>query len=201
MVENDTAAGTRPETVVKHVDMDEPTRKLALELAAEAMEKFKIEKDIAAYIKKEFDKRFEPTWHCVVGRNFGSVPFLGRAHLKLGVDVVKDALCDGPYEHTVDSGSGDWGLDSVSDPVLKDGNQVLEHSNDSGLNDLLDVLVDTGLKEHGVGLVGLNQSPLDVRNNQLNEVVDLTGQIVLDQVTELCETLYAVKGKNSSTWK
>lgn len=28
--------------------------------------------DIAAYIKKEFDKKYNPTWHCVVGRNFGS---------------------------------------------------------------------------------------------------------------------------------
>ncbi len=35
------------------------------------MEKFNIEKDIAAYIKKEFDKKYNPTWHCIVGRNFG----------------------------------------------------------------------------------------------------------------------------------
>ncbi|GBE59714.1 dynein light chain [Babesia ovata] len=72
MIDNEIATGLRPETVVKHVDMDEPTRKFAIDLATEAIEKFKIEKDIAAYIKKEFDKRFEPTWHCVVGRNFGS---------------------------------------------------------------------------------------------------------------------------------
>ena len=38
----------------------------------QAMEKFNIEKDIAAFIKKEFDKKFNPTWHCIVGRNFGS---------------------------------------------------------------------------------------------------------------------------------
>ena len=31
-----------------------------------------IRKDIAAYIKKEFDKKYNPTWHCIVGRNFGS---------------------------------------------------------------------------------------------------------------------------------
>ncbi|CAE7202529.1 KLHL4 [Symbiodinium natans] len=29
-------------------------------------------KDIAAFIKKEFDKKYNPTWHAVVGRNFGS---------------------------------------------------------------------------------------------------------------------------------
>merc|ERR1712216_152791 len=35
-------------------------------------EKYNIEKDIAAFIKKEFDKKYNPTWHCIVGRNFGS---------------------------------------------------------------------------------------------------------------------------------
>lgn len=28
--------------------------------------------DIAAYIKKEFDKKHGAKWHCVVGKNFGS---------------------------------------------------------------------------------------------------------------------------------
>ena len=28
---------------------------------------------MAAYIKKEFDKKFNPTWHCIVGRNFGNI--------------------------------------------------------------------------------------------------------------------------------
>jgi len=28
--------------------------------------------DIAAFIKKEFDKKYNATWHCIVGRNFGS---------------------------------------------------------------------------------------------------------------------------------
>ena len=38
----------------------------------QALEKYNIEKDIAAYIKKEFDKKYNPTWHAIVGRNFGS---------------------------------------------------------------------------------------------------------------------------------
>ncbi|KAJ7890598.1 outer dynein arm light chain 8 [Mycena olivaceomarginata] len=37
-----------------------------------ALEKYNIEKDIAAQIKKEFDRRHGPTWHVVVGKNFGS---------------------------------------------------------------------------------------------------------------------------------
>eukprot|EP00826_Nyctotherus_ovalis_P008388 TRINITY_DN1216_c0_g5_i2.p2 TRINITY_DN1216_c0_g5~~TRINITY_DN1216_c0_g5_i2.p2 ORF type:complete len:113 (-),score=18.35 TRINITY_DN1216_c0_g5_i2:304-642(-) len=44
----------------------------AIDISTQAMEKYSIEKDIAAYIKKEFDKKYSPTWHCVVGRNFGS---------------------------------------------------------------------------------------------------------------------------------
>ena len=40
--------------------------------ALQALEKYNIEKDIAAFIKKEFDKKYNPTWHCIVGRNFGS---------------------------------------------------------------------------------------------------------------------------------
>jgi dynein light chain LC8-type len=40
--------------------------------ATQALEKYNIEKDIAAFIKKEFDKKYNPTWHCIVGRNFGS---------------------------------------------------------------------------------------------------------------------------------
>ncbi|KAA0199554.1 Dynein light chain [Fasciolopsis buskii] len=58
--------------VVKNADMSEEMQHEAIEVAGQAFEKFNIEKDIAAYIKKEFDKRHGPTWHCVVGRNFGS---------------------------------------------------------------------------------------------------------------------------------
>ena len=46
----------------------------AIDCATQALEKYNIEKDIAAFIKKEFDKKYNPTWHAVVGRNFGSSP-------------------------------------------------------------------------------------------------------------------------------
>jgi len=44
----------------------------AINMATKAIDMYNIEKDIACYIKKEFDKKYNPTWHCVVGRNFGS---------------------------------------------------------------------------------------------------------------------------------
>jgi hypothetical protein len=34
-----------------------------VDIATQALEKYNIEKDIAAYIKKEFDKKYNPTWH------------------------------------------------------------------------------------------------------------------------------------------
>ncbi|VDL89988.1 unnamed protein product [Schistocephalus solidus] len=58
--------------VVKNADMDDEMQQTAVECAAVALEKFQIEKDIASYLKKEFDKKYGPTWHCVVGRHFGS---------------------------------------------------------------------------------------------------------------------------------
>ncbi|VDK36611.1 unnamed protein product [Taenia asiatica] len=58
--------------IVKNTDMPEEMQQRAIECAEEAPDRYNIEKDIAAHIKKFFDKEFSPTWHCVVGRNFGS---------------------------------------------------------------------------------------------------------------------------------
>ncbi|KAJ0173371.1 hypothetical protein K1T71_011547 [Dendrolimus kikuchii] len=58
--------------VIKNADMSEEMQQDAVDCATQALEKFNIEKDIAAFIKKEFDKKYNPTWHCIVGRNFGS---------------------------------------------------------------------------------------------------------------------------------
>ena len=58
--------------VIKVSDMSEEMQLEAVEIAETAMSKFSIEKDVAAYIKKEMDKKHNPTWHVIVGRNFGS---------------------------------------------------------------------------------------------------------------------------------
>lgn len=34
------------------------------------MEKYNIEKDISAHIKKELDKKYNATWHYIMGPNF-----------------------------------------------------------------------------------------------------------------------------------
>ncbi|KAL2635420.1 hypothetical protein R1flu_006899 [Riccia fluitans] len=58
--------------IIKNADMTEDMQQDAIECATQALDKYNVEKDIAAYIKKEFDKKYNPTWHCIVGRNFGS---------------------------------------------------------------------------------------------------------------------------------
>lgn len=58
--------------VIKNADMSEEHQQYAVDVATTALSKFNIEKDVAAYIKKEFDKKHCPTWHCIVGRNYGS---------------------------------------------------------------------------------------------------------------------------------
>ncbi|KAG2470654.1 dynein light chain 1, cytoplasmic-like [Polypterus senegalus] len=52
--------------------MSEQMQMVAVECATRGLEKYNMEKDIAGYIKKEFDRRYNPTWHCTVGKNFGS---------------------------------------------------------------------------------------------------------------------------------
>lgn len=58
--------------VVKNADMSEEMQQNAIDVANQALDKHNIERDIAAFMKKEFDKKYNPTWHCVVGRSFGS---------------------------------------------------------------------------------------------------------------------------------
>ncbi|XP_027339108.1 dynein light chain 2, cytoplasmic-like [Abrus precatorius] len=58
--------------IIKSADMIPDMQKEAVDIAVTAFEKYNVEKDVAEQIKKEFDKRHGPTWHCIVGRNFGS---------------------------------------------------------------------------------------------------------------------------------
>ncbi|TKY54165.1 Dynein 8 kDa light chain, flagellar outer arm [Spatholobus suberectus] len=58
--------------IIKSADMLPDMQKEAVDIAVTAFEKHNVEKDVAENIKKEFDKRHGPTWHCIVGRNFGS---------------------------------------------------------------------------------------------------------------------------------
>lgn len=58
--------------VIKSADMSEDMQVDAIEFAIFAIETCVGNEKIATHIKKEFDKKYNPTWHCIVGRNFGS---------------------------------------------------------------------------------------------------------------------------------
>ncbi|CAG9329923.1 unnamed protein product [Blepharisma stoltei] len=58
--------------IIKSVDMPEEIANKAIQTAFDAKEKFTNHNQIAAYIKRQFDSEFQPAWHCIVGRGFGS---------------------------------------------------------------------------------------------------------------------------------
>ncbi|KAF3493596.1 hypothetical protein DY000_02053951 [Brassica cretica] len=71
-VEASSQGAGKQRAVIKSADMKEDMQKEAIDIAITAFEKNSVEKDIAENIKKEFDKKHGATWHCIVGRNFGS---------------------------------------------------------------------------------------------------------------------------------
>lgn len=63
---------TRRDVVIKSTDMCAEMQDETVSVACCALESCRIEKDIAAYIKQELDRKYGTSWQCVVGRNFGS---------------------------------------------------------------------------------------------------------------------------------
>jgi AAA+ superfamily predicted ATPase len=60
------------EAVVKLTDMSQEMLDFCISNALTAQEDCATEKEMAHYLKNKFDSTYEPTWHCVIGRNFGS---------------------------------------------------------------------------------------------------------------------------------
>ncbi|XP_023408303.1 dynein light chain 1, cytoplasmic-like [Loxodonta africana] len=58
--------------MIKNVDTLEKVQQDSVECATQALEKCNVEKDIAARVKKDYDRKYYPTRLCSVGRNFGS---------------------------------------------------------------------------------------------------------------------------------
>eukprot|EP00792_Barthelona_sp_PAP020_P001507 TRINITY_DN1239_c0_g1_i1.p1 TRINITY_DN1239_c0_g1~~TRINITY_DN1239_c0_g1_i1.p1 ORF type:complete len:91 (+),score=9.98 TRINITY_DN1239_c0_g1_i1:67-339(+) len=63
---------TQHKAIIKNADMSEDMQQDAIDTANVAISKYTIEKDIAGHIKRDFDRKYDPTWHCIVGRAFGS---------------------------------------------------------------------------------------------------------------------------------
>ncbi|WVQ81182.1 hypothetical protein IAT38_003304 [Cryptococcus sp. DSM 104549] len=58
--------------VIKNVDMSEEMQLKAVDTVFASFDRYDQEKDMAMYVKKQFDRLYGTTWHCVVGKNFGS---------------------------------------------------------------------------------------------------------------------------------
>ncbi|KAH7856886.1 hypothetical protein Vadar_006575 [Vaccinium darrowii] len=85
---------------------------------AMAFDKHNVEKDVAEAIKKEFDRKHGPTWHCIIGKKFRPSESGVKPGTKEGVD------------------GGDDDVDMVRNLVLSNGgenNQVLSLSSDDAL--------------------------------------------------------------------
>ncbi|TIA89912.1 hypothetical protein E3P99_01810 [Wallemia hederae] len=52
--------------------MSQELQQSAIDITSNALDKYTIEKDIASFIKREFDRIHGATWHVVVGKSFGS---------------------------------------------------------------------------------------------------------------------------------
>ncbi|KAH6945544.1 hypothetical protein HPB50_008920 [Hyalomma asiaticum] len=61
-----------PEVKIQAADMPQEMQRAAVESATQAVKLYSTEKHVAESIKQDFDQMFQPTWHCVVGRNWGS---------------------------------------------------------------------------------------------------------------------------------
>ncbi|ODV77119.1 putative dynein light chain 1, cytoplasmic [Suhomyces tanzawaensis NRRL Y-17324] len=57
--------------ILKASDLPEEIQTKVFELSLQATT-YKVEKDIATFLKKELDQLYGPTWHVIVGKSFGS---------------------------------------------------------------------------------------------------------------------------------
>ncbi|CAG9336063.1 unnamed protein product [Blepharisma stoltei] len=83
--------------VVKIDEMEPEMKDFAIETAINAISGKSTEKEIASHIKKIFEDRYQPHWHCIVGRHFGAhVTFEARNYIyfyigPIGILLFKSA--------------------------------------------------------------------------------------------------------------
>ncbi|CAD5219770.1 unnamed protein product [Bursaphelenchus okinawaensis] len=56
---------------VLETDMSNQLENFCVDVTIDAL-RCGADKDVAAYLKDSLENRFGPTWHCVVGKSFGS---------------------------------------------------------------------------------------------------------------------------------
>ena len=74
---------------IHQLQLSDEMKNEAVKEINKAMDTQTIEKDIAQHVKTYFETKFNGTWHCVVGRNFGcSVTHETKFLIFLQVDQV-----------------------------------------------------------------------------------------------------------------
>ncbi|TPP39720.1 putative dynein light chain [Fasciola gigantica] len=58
-------------TIIK-VEMSDEMRDDAIKITMESLRRNQDETEILKYIKQQFDLKYKPSWHCVMGKNFCS---------------------------------------------------------------------------------------------------------------------------------
>ena len=57
---------------IKSTDMPDICQYDAIMFANQSLVNSGLDRDLASYLKKEFDRKYGPTWHVIAGENFGS---------------------------------------------------------------------------------------------------------------------------------
>lgn len=70
-----------PEYVIKGRDMDDAMIHEVINATKEALNDYTVNKEQAEYIKNLFDKKYGPTWHCIIGKDFGSYVTYQSQHM------------------------------------------------------------------------------------------------------------------------
>ncbi|MFH4982991.1 hypothetical protein AB6A40_009700 [Gnathostoma spinigerum] len=82
--------------MVQSTNFDADMEMFATQVLLDAIESCGIENEIASFIKRKFDEIHGPTWHCIVGRNFGShVAYELHIHIKVSKISILLFKCGG----------------------------------------------------------------------------------------------------------
>ena len=63
---------TQVTIVVNKITLGDTLKDDIVRCAEMGLEKHQKEADVAGFIVDELNKKYEPSWHCIVGTNFGS---------------------------------------------------------------------------------------------------------------------------------
>ncbi|KAF8565509.1 hypothetical protein P879_01124 [Paragonimus westermani] len=56
---------------IRKVEMPREMQERAIQVAADALERYTQDWEIGAHVREKFDNQYKPVWHCIVGRSFG----------------------------------------------------------------------------------------------------------------------------------